>query len=111
MRRGGRSQSLHTPHPQALQRLARKWQVRADEQVPIHSRLSFFVQTLQSHAVRSKTPTAMVNEVLAKLVCFNLTCVIHEWYELGIDPAVWGMPKREMEADPPAVIPFMRPAN
>jgi transposase len=61
-------------------------------------------------AVRSRTPTAMVNEVLAKLVCFNLTCVIHEWYELGIDPADWGMPKRKKEeADQPAILPMNRP--
>jgi hypothetical protein len=44
------------------------------------------VKRLFGDALRSKTPTAMVNEVLAKLVSFNLTCVIHEWYELGIDP-------------------------
>jgi transposase len=50
-------------------------------------------------AVRSKTPTAMTNEVLAKLICFNLTCVIHEWYELGIDPADWGMTKQDVEAE------------
>jgi len=61
-------------------------------------------------AVRSKTPTAMVNEVLAKLVCFNLTCVIHEWYELGIDPTDWGMPKKgETEASEPAILPMIRP--
>jgi transposase len=67
------------------------------------------VKRLFGDAVRSKTPTAMVNEVLAKLVCFNLTCVIHEWYELGIDPADWGMSKREEEAGPPAILPLIRP--
>lgn len=60
-------------------------------------------------AVRSKTPAAIVNEVLAKLVCFNLTCVIHEWYELGIDPSDWGMPKRETETSEPAILPMIRP--
>jgi transposase len=67
------------------------------------------VKRLFGDAVRSKTPTAMVNEVLAKLVCFNLTCVIHEWYELGIDPADWGMPKRGEESGPPAILPLIRP--
>jgi transposase len=67
------------------------------------------VKRLFGDAVRSKTPTAMVNEVLAKLVCFNLTCVIHEWYELGIDPADWGMPQTEAEAGPPAILPLIRP--
>ncbi len=65
------------------------------------------VKRLFGDAVRSKTPTAMVNEVLAKLVCFNLTCVIHEWYELGIDPGDWGMPRRD-KASPPAILPFAR---
>ena len=35
-------------------------------------------------AVRSKTPVAMVNEVLAKLLCWNLTCLVHAMYEMGI---------------------------
>ncbi len=60
-------------------------------------------------AVRSKTPTAMKNEVLAKFVCFNLTCVIHEWYELGIDPSDFGMVKKKEEASPPAILPMNRP--
>jgi transposase len=65
------------------------------------------VKRLFGDAVRNRTPTAMLNEVLAKLVCFNLTCVIHEWYELGIDPSDWDMPRRE--ASPPTVLPFVRP--
>lgn len=67
------------------------------------------VKRLFGDAVRSKTPTAMLNEVLAKFVCFNLTCVIHEWYELGIDPSDFGMPKRGEEEGPPATLPMIRP--
>jgi transposase len=37
-------------------------------------------------AVRSKTDTAMVNEVLCKIVCHNICCLIQETHELGIDP-------------------------
>jgi transposase len=37
-------------------------------------------------AVRSKTDTAMRNEVLAKFVCHNVCCVIAAMYELGINP-------------------------
>lgn len=48
----------------------------------------------------------MKNEVLVKFVCFNLTCVIHEGYELGIDPRDWGMPKSTVEADAPAILPM-----
>ncbi|HEY7313834.1 MAG TPA: hypothetical protein VH643_31075 [Gemmataceae bacterium] len=37
-------------------------------------------------SLRLKTDTAMVNEALAKLLAHNLVVVIHEMYELGIDP-------------------------
>ena len=40
-------------------------------------------------AVRSKTDVAMVNEVLCKLLCHNLCCLIQEEHELGIDPVFW----------------------
>ena len=41
-------------------------------------------------AIRSKTDVAMKNEVLAKMVCHNIVCVIHELYEAGLEPQVWG---------------------
>ena len=37
-------------------------------------------------SLRSKTETAEVNETLAKVLCHNLVVLIHEMYELGIDP-------------------------
>jgi hypothetical protein len=39
-------------------------------------------------ALRSKTDRAMKNETLAKLVAWNITCVIHAMYELGIAPTM-----------------------
>ncbi len=36
--------------------------------------------------VRSKTDTAMVNEVLAKVLCHNIAVLIQEMHELGINP-------------------------
>ncbi len=36
--------------------------------------------------VRSKTDTAMKNEVLAKFVCHNLCCVVQSMYEFNVDP-------------------------
>ncbi len=45
-------------------------------------------------SLRSKSDAAMVNEALAKLLCHNLVVVIHEMYELGIDPT-FGAPTRE----------------
>jgi transposase len=67
-------------------------------------------------SVRSKIEPATVNEVLCKVLCHNIGCVIHSWYELGIDPTDWGMKKPEGEpaagpAEPedlPAVLRFPR---
>ena len=41
-------------------------------------------------SVRSKSDVAMKNEVLAKLVCHNIACLISAMYELGVDPQFWG---------------------
>jgi transposase len=43
-------------------------------------------------SIRSKTDTAMTNEVLCKVLCHNLVVLIHEMYELGIDPVFWNKP-------------------
>ena len=40
-------------------------------------------------SVRSKTDVAMKNEVIAKIVCHNICCIISAIYELGIDPVFW----------------------
>ena len=37
-------------------------------------------------ALKSKNPVAQVNELLAKIIAYNLTVVIHEMYENGIQP-------------------------
>jgi hypothetical protein len=36
--------------------------------------------------VRSKTDVAMRNEVLCKILCHNLCCLISATFELGIQP-------------------------
>jgi transposase len=43
-------------------------------------------------SVRSKTDMAMANEVYAKILCHNIVVLIHEMYELGIDPVFWAKP-------------------
>jgi transposase len=40
-------------------------------------------------SLRSKTETAQVNETLAKVLCHNIVVLIHEMYELGIEPVFW----------------------
>jgi transposase len=37
--------------------------------------------------IRSRTPAAQVNEVLCKLIAYNLTVVVHEVFENGIAPS------------------------
>lgn len=37
-------------------------------------------------SLRSKTDMAMVNEALCKVLCHNIVVLIHEMFELGIDP-------------------------
>ncbi len=48
-------------------------------------------------SVRSKTDTAMKNEVLCKIVAHNICCLIMSQCELGIEPVFW--------ADAPAELP------
>ena len=47
------------------------------------------VKRLMGDSVLSKTDTAMKNEVLCKLIAYNLTCLIHEQEKLGITPIFW----------------------
>jgi hypothetical protein len=56
-------------------------------------------------SVMSKNDTAMVNEVLCKLLCHNLTCLIQEQETLGIVPVFW---KDEEESDRAAILPMVR---
>src|SRR5262249_36257233 len=46
-------------------------------------------------AVRSKSDAAMKNEVLCKIVCHNIVVLIHEMYELGIEPTFWNEPSAQ----------------
>ncbi len=39
---------------------------------------------------RSKTPTAMINEALCKILAYNITVLIHAMYEFGINPESFG---------------------
>jgi hypothetical protein len=57
-------------------------------------------------SVMSKTDTAMVNEVLCKILCHNLTCLIQEQETLGIVPVFWKDEEKEGEA--PVILPMTR---
>lgn len=45
------------------------------------------IKRLFGGSVRSKTFTAQVNEVLCKILCYNLSVLVHEMYKLGISPS------------------------
>lgn len=40
-------------------------------------------------AIRAKTSVAQTNEVLCKVLCHNICCLISSIYELGIEPTFW----------------------
>lgn len=54
----------------------------------VESTFSMIKAKFRDH-VRSKTDVAMVNEVLCKILCHNICCLIQESYELGISTAFW----------------------
>ncbi len=59
-------------------------------------------------SVRSKTDTAMVNEVLCKVIAHNVCVVNHEMHELGIAGRFWDDDVVPDDA-PRMVLPFRRP--
>jgi transposase len=59
--------------------------------------------------VRSRTDTAMKNEVLCKFLCHNV-CVVHQSHvELGIEPVFWKNEKADQPGDGPALLPMVQP--
>jgi transposase len=58
-------------------------------------------------SVMSKTDAAMVNEVLCKLLCYNLTCLIQEQETLGVAPIFWKDEDVKSE-EGPAILSMVR---
>jgi transposase len=54
----------------------------------VESTFSMIKAKFRDH-VRSKTDVAMANEVLCKILCHNICCVIQAMYELVIEPTFW----------------------
>ncbi len=59
-------------------------------------------------SVRSKSDTAMVNEVLCKFLLQNLTCLIQEQETLGIVPVFWKDEEQEGGEEERAILPMKR---
>jgi transposase len=51
--------------------------------------------------VRAKLPVAQVNEVLCKVLCHNICCLIQSLYELGLEPTFWETSPRTETTDLP----------
>lgn len=51
-------------------------------------------------AVRSKTETAQINELLCKVLCHNLCVLVQAIYELGIEPNFWADTGAAQEISP-----------
>ena len=62
----------------------------------------WMVQSKFNRFVRSKTDTAMKNEVLCKFLCHNILVVHQSQIELKIEPVFW-------PSEQPAVLPFALP--
>src|SRR6266850_5475991 len=54
----------------------------------VESTFSMIKAKFRDH-VRSRTDVAMMNEVLCKILCHNICCLIQAMYELGIEPTFW----------------------
>ncbi len=88
--------SIHTGRSEGLwQRMFHLYQFhRAEFLQHYHKRsnvefvFSMIKAKFRDH-VRSKTDVAMVNEVLCKIICHNICCLIQELHELGIDTSFW----------------------
>lgn len=42
-----------------------------------------------SKRLRSKSATGQINEVLCKILCHNVCCLIQSIYKLGVEPTFW----------------------
>ena len=57
--------------------------------------------------MKSSNPTGVCrNEVLAKIVAYNLTCLVSAWYELGIESIFGAALPQPQEDDAPAILRF-----
>ena len=71
----------------------------------IESTFSMVKAKFRDH-VRSRTDTAMANEVLCKFLCHNIVVVHQSQVELGIEPVFWGDEPKPEQTD---ILPLKRP--
>jgi transposase len=49
----------------------------------------WMIKSKFNEQIQSKTDTAMVNELLCKVLCHNICVVVQSMYELGIESTFW----------------------
>jgi transposase len=88
--------SIHTGRAEGLwKKMFHYFQFRRDEFLAhyhkrsnVESTFSMIKAKFGDH-LRSKTDVTMVNEVLCKIICHNICCLIQEAHELGIATEFW----------------------
>lgn len=88
--------SIHTGRSEGLwKKMFHYYQYRREEFLShyhkrsnVESTFSMIKAKFRDH-VRSKSDVAMVNEVLCKIICHNICCLIQESHELGIASEFW----------------------
>ena len=58
------------------------------------------IKTKHRDGLRSKTETAGRNEVLCKILCHNLCCLIQSQFELGLAPEFWTQKSDDFPPEP-----------
>jgi hypothetical protein len=70
----------------------------------VESTFSMIKTKFRDH-VRSKGDVAMQNEVLCKILCHNICCVIQSMYELSIEPTFWADTSPIDDVGSPIIVP------
>lgn len=100
MRSNMQSASTHTTAPHKYN-MAWRWlwhlyNLHRDEFLPKYHARSNVESTFSGikrvfgDSLRSKGKVAQANELLLKVICWNITCLIHSVFELGIEVPTFG---------------------
>lgn len=65
----------------------------------VESTFSMMKAKFRDH-VRAKSDSGMVNEVLCKIICHNICCLIQSIFELGVAPTFWTRDEIEGKPEP-----------
>ncbi len=92
---GSTGKAQYAPHREVWARLFHYYNYNREEFMRHYHRRSNVETTFSmikakfGGSVRSKTPDAQMNEVLCKVLCHNLCCLVQSMYELGVQPEFW----------------------